>query len=478
MVDDYESNDAVGLAALVAAGETTPAELLDEAVARMERWNPALNAVVLTRIEEARAEIAARPAAAGGGALRGVPFLLKDLHAHAAGSVLTDGWQAQRDRRSDRDSTIVARYRDAGLVIFGRTTSPEFGLLPHTVSDLWGQTRNPWDPDRSPGGSSGGAAAAVAAGIVPVAHASDGGGSIRIPASCCGLFGLKPTRGRTPSGPHRGEGWAGMSVQHVVSRTVRDSAAFLDVTAGPDQGAPYWAPPPAQPFAAEVGAPPGRIRVGLITERWDGGPLDPVCREAVEDAARLCESLGHHVEPASLDGVDTSAAAAGQWTIVPVNVANAVQEAGRALGRELGPDDMGAMTALQMQLAARVSGVDYLRAVHAIHAAGRQLAARFEQWDVLLLPTMATRPLPVDRFWPVDLARPGLVDDLVACAAFTALFNATGNPAMSVPLHRTPEGLPIGVQFVGRLADEATLFRLAAQLEAARPWADRRPRPP
>src|SRR4051812_41055949 len=293
---DYEGYDALGLADLVRRGETTPTELLDAALARLDARNPALNAVVTPLVEAARRDIAA---GLPDGPFTGVPFLVKELVASVAGAATTAASRLYRNQVATADSEIVARFRRAGLVIAGKTNSPEFGLSPTTESRLYGITRNPWRLDLAPGGSSGGAAAAVAAGIVPVAHATDGGGSIRIPASCCALFGLKPTRARVTAGPEGGEGLSGLANQHVVSRSVRDSAAMLDAIAGPMPGDPYAAAPPPRPFIDEVGRPPGRLRIAFSATAPNGVPVDAECRAAAEDAARLCEQLGHHVEEAS-----------------------------------------------------------------------------------------------------------------------------------------------------------------------------------
>jgi amidase len=359
-------------------------------------------------------------------------------------------------------------------VLFGRTASPEFGLTSTTESTLYGATRNPWQQGHTAGGSSGGAAAAVAAGIVPAANASDGGGSIRIPASCCGLFGLKPTRARVPAGPRRGEGWSGMSTAHAVTRSVRDSAALLDAVAGPAIGDPYWAPPPARPFLAEVGADPGRLRIAVQTRAFNGAPVDPECAAAARDAADLCRGLGHEVEEADL-AIDRELLARSAGTIISANLRAALLERADELGREVTTDDVEPLTWLMAEGAKSLGAADYASALHGIHRLGREVSAFLERFDLVLTPTMATPPLPLGR---LALTRPdfaGLVDDLARTIGFTQLFNASGHPAMSVPLSESAAGLPIGVQFAARFGDEATLFRLAAQLEAARPWFDRRP---
>jgi amidase/6-aminohexanoate-cyclic-dimer hydrolase len=470
-VNDYESYDALGLAELIRKGEAKPSEVLEAAIARFEERNPKLNAVVIPMIDEARE-------AAGGnlpdGPFRGVPFLLKDLHLLSSGSRTSYGCRLYEDFVADHDSEIVTRYREAGLVTFGKTASPEFGFTTTTESTLFGQTRNPWNTDHTAGGSSGGAAAAVAGGIVPLANASDGGGSIRIPASCCGLFGMKPTRARTPSGPDAGEGWSGMSAVHAVSRSVRDSAALLDATGGPDLGAPYWAPPPERPYLEEVGRPAGRLRIGFQSRAFIDVETHPDCVAAVEEASRLCAELGHEVEEASLSiDVETFRQATG--AIIAANLRVNVEDRAATLGRDFGADDLEPVTYATVVRAAEIGAAEYARAIRVIHGVGRQVAGFLERYDVLLTPTMATPPLPLGV---LSLSNPDLgefLGSLLKTIAFTQLFNASGNPAMSVPLAWNAAGLPIGVQFAGRFGDEATLFRLAAQLEQARPWFDRLP---
>ena len=471
-MQDYEEYDALGLAALVREGEVTPRALLDAALERCEKRNPVVNAVVIPMLERARAALAAGLPA---GPFRGVPFLLKDLHLSVPGVRTTYGARLFADHVPAVESELAARYRRAGLVSFGKTHSPELGLTTTSESRLFGQTRNPWHLERTAGGSSGGAAAAVAAGIVPAAHATDGGGSIRVPASCCGLFGLKPTRGRTPMGPEVGEGWSGMSAQHVVSRSVRDSAALLDVTQGADAGAPYAAQPPGRPFVAEIGAEPGRLRIALQTTTWNAAPTHPTCVEAARDAAKLCESLGHHVEEARFEvALEPFREATG--TIIGASVRAMLEDRARALGRELAPEDVEPGTWLVASGGAARGAPAYVRALKTIHALGRQLARFLERFDVLLTPTLATPPVALGV---LSLSNPNPAESLgtlFQTVGFTQLANATGNPAMSVPLFWDAEGLPIGSHFVGRMDDEATLFRLAAQLEEARPWFERRPR--
>src|SRR5262249_36067022 len=355
--------------------------------------------------------------------------------------------------------------------------TPEMGISPSTEPRLFGPTKNPWKPTHSAGGSSGGAAAAVAVGIVPMAHATDGGGSIRIPASACGLFGLKPTRARNPAGPDAGEGWSGASIGHAVTWTVRDSAALLDATSGPDVGDPYWAPPPARPFLQEVGRDPGPLRIAVTTMPWIQGPVDAECAEAARAAAELCESLGHHIEEARPQ-IDEAAWQRSTAVIVTASLTFVLATRAAALGRELGPNDVERITWERVQLAKTFSATDYARAIHTVHRTGRVVARFLERYDVLITPTRAQPPYPLG---PLSLSNPESATFNAARNAsigFTSLFNSSGHPAMSVPLAMSHSGLPLGVQFVARFGDEATLLRLASQLEVAQPWKDRRPRIP
>ena len=470
-IPEYDACDAVALAELVRRREVAPAELLEEAIARVERVDPRVNAVVMRWYDRARAEAKGELPE---GLLRGVPFLLKDLVLQLAGTRTTNGCRLFEDATADHDSELVARYRRAGLVIFGKTHSPEFGLTTSSESSLFGQTRNPWDLARSPGGSSGGSAAAVAAGMVPLAHASDGGGSIRIPASCCGLFGLKPTRARTPLGPDAGEGWSGMSTLHAVTRSVRDSAVLLDATHGPDLGAPYQAPPPERPWAEETRREPGRLRVALQTETWNGAATHPDCTAAAQDAARLLASLGHEVVPAALV-VDRDRLREATLTVIAANLRFALEDRAAALGRELAAGDVEPMTWL---MAASANGRDstaYARSIRVLHAVGRQVEAFLRDFDAILTPTLATPPPPLGALSLSNPDLPAYLEVLNQTIGYTQLFNASGHPAASLPLFWNAAGLPIGVQLAARLGDEATLFRVAAQLERARPWAARRP---
>jgi Asp-tRNA(Asn)/Glu-tRNA(Gln) amidotransferase A subunit family amidase len=468
---DYDACDALALAERVRKGDVTPRELLELAIARVEARNPQFNAVVICMFEEARRGV---ENGLPEGPLRGVPFLIKDLHAACAGVRMTNGSRLFEDFIPERDSELVARYRKAGLVLFGKSASPEFGITTSTESVLFGPTRNPWRTTHSAGGSSGGAAAAVAAGIVPAAHASDGGGSIRIPASCCGLFGLKPTRARNPVGPLVGEGWSGMSGAHAITRSVRDSAALLDATQGPDLGAPYWAPPPQRPFLEEVRADPGRLRIALQLDSFNGAPVHADCAEAARDAAALCIALGHEVEEARLE-IDAAAFGSATQVVIAANLWAELTDRASALGRELTADDVEPGTYVLAETARNVDASEYARSIVGLHAVGRQVARFLEPYDVILTPTLATPPLELGRLALTNTDIEQLMRDITATVGFTQVFNAAGNPAMSVPLHWNADGLPIGVQFAARFGDEATLLRLAGQLESARPWFDRRP---
>ncbi len=468
-MDDYEDHDGLGLAALVRARQVSAGELMDAALARIARHNPALGAVVTPLYDAARTSIARGLPA---GPFEGVPFLVKELVASVAGAATTAASRLYAGNMATADSEIVARLRRAGLVILGKTNSPEFGLSPATESLLYGVTRNPWNLALSPGGSSGGSAAAVAAGMVPLAHATDGGGSIRIPASCCGLFGLKPTRGRVTAGPEGGEGLSGLAVQNVVSRSVRDSAALLDAIAGPMPGDPYAAAPPARPFLDEVGSAPGRLRIAFARTAPNGVPLDAPCIAAVDDAARLCEQLGHHVEEAS-PAFDADAVARGFEMVFACNM---LANATRTTGGVLPPQ--GQIEPLTRAVAERglgVSAAQYIANQQSLQRQTRRIAGFFERVDLWLTPTLAQTPRPIGWFGIETTDAQAWLDKLAAYLPFTYLFNVTGQPAVSVPLYWTPQGVPIGVQFAARTGDEALLLRLGAQLEAARPWFDRRP---
>jgi amidase len=475
--DDLAFLDATAQAELVRQRKASPRELVDAAIARIERVNPQLNAVITPLFDKARAQ--ADSAELPAGPFRGVPFLLKDLVCHSAGDPYHAGMRFLRELRwtEKTDTHLAARFRAAGLVFLGKTNTPELGPVPTTEPLAYGPTRNPWDTTRSPGGSSGGSAAAVASGMVPVAHANDGGGSIRIPASECGLVGLKPSRGRTSLGPDAGEAWGGMTIEHVVTRTVRDTAALLDAVSGYVPGDPYMAPPPAKPFREEARTAPGRLRIGLLA-RSPGGQFDvhPECVTAAREAARLLESLGHRVEESHPAALDEAEAARAPVAVVATWTARDLAYWSERTGRQIGPHDVEPMIWGVAEMGRAVSGLQYVQAVEQLHAYTRRMASWWaDGFDLLLTPTLVEPPPLLGSF---D-ATPD--DPLLGFArgamfvAFTLPFNVTGQPAISLPLHWSREGLPIGVQLVAAYGREDVLLRIATQLEEARPWRDKRP---
>ena len=469
--DQFLNYDALALAELVRQKEVKPNELVEATIQRIERVNPQLNAVVTTMYEEARA---AANEALPDAPFAGVPFLLKDLLAAYKGVPMSAGSKYLKDFKPDHDSELVARYKRAGLIVVGKTNTPEFGILPTTENALFGATRNPWDTTRTTGGSSGGSAAAVAAGIVPVAHANDGGGSIRIPASCCGIFGLKPTRARNPLGPDFGDMFSGLVAEHVVSRSVRDSAAMLDATSGMAPGDPYVAPAPARPFLQEVGAEPGKLRIAFTAKAPLGTPVHPDCVAAVEDAAKLCAELGHEVVEAvpTLNGEMVVKSFMALWSAGNLWT---VKSMSYAVGRMPEAGELEPGTAALCEMGKKVTADEYLLAVQFLQIVGRQIAQFMSQYDLWLTPTLGSPPLPLGSFASTPEDAMAGMRVATAFVPFTPIINATGQPAMSVPLYWNNEGLHVGTHFVARFGDEATLFRLAAQLEAARPWANRRP---
>jgi len=468
-IQGYADLDATDIARLVGRGELSALEVLEKAVERAERVNPRLNALVYPWYDHAKERIRE---GLPDGPLRGVPFLLKDLYQDYEGQKQSNGCRALAGTVAGQDGEMVSRYKAAGLSIFGRTASPEFGLSTTTESALHGQTRNPWNPELTSGGSSGGASSMVAAGVLPMANASDGGGSIRVPASCTGLFGLKPTRGRNPMGPLVGEGWSGLATVHAISRSVRDSALLLDCTAGPDVGAPYWAEPPERPFLEEVGRDVAGMKAAVLREAWFGVETHPDCLEAVDRAAGLCRGLGLEVEEASLPIPRELLDADMQ--IIYANARETVELVEQVLGRPATEEDVEKNN-LAMARRDRSSGADYVRALNGIHALGRLVARFFLDFDLLITPTMPVPPMPLGLLSPSREDAEAQWRDVMRTIAFTSVFNASGNPAASVPLHWNRDGLPIGVQFVAPYGDEASLFRIASALEEAAPWARRRP---
>jgi amidase len=481
MSDELAWLDAVAQAERVRRREATPLELVDAAIARIEKLDPRLNAVILPAFERAREEarrlardpdLASRP-------LPGVPFLMKDLGGQEAGAPHHMGMKCLKRAGwvEAADSHLAGRVRAAGLVSLGRTNTPELALLPTSEPEAYGPTRNPWDLEASAGGSSGGAAAAVAAGLVPIAHASDGGGSIRIPASHCGLVGLKPTRGRSSFGPALGERWSGFSCELVVTRTVRDTAVALDVIGGAMPGDPYVAPPPARRYASEVGADPGRLRVGLLAgPPREGVRVDPECAEAARRAARALEGLGHQVEEAHPEAYEDVGCARAYVTVVACNVARALDAVGEKLGRALEADDVEATTWALAGIGRATPVTQYLATLEWVHRFGRRMAAWWESgFDLLLTPTVAEPPPRLGEFAsPPDVPLRGFLR-AAPFGAFTFPINLTGQPAISLPLHWTPAGLPVGAMGVAASGREDLLLRVAAQLEQVLPWRDRRP---
>jgi amidase len=469
---EYVSFDGLGLAELVRRREVKPEELVQAALSAIEAVNPTLNAVIALLEAETQATLSR---ALPEGPFTGVPFLLKDLVLHLAGVPTDLGSRLFQGLVAPHDSSLMARYRRAGLIPLGRTNAPELGFNATTEPVLHGPTRNPWNPEYSPGGSSGGSAAAVSAGLVPVAYANDGAGSIRMPASLCGLFGLKPTRGRTPSGPDVGEGLNGLGVEHVLSRSVRDSAAMLDATQGPDVGDPYTIVPPERPYLEEVGREPGRLRIAFTRESGAGAPVSPECIAAVEDAARLCRELGHEVVEAKPE-VRSEAVEAALVTIWTSATAAWVDGLSPLVGRTPGPEVLEASVWATVLLGREMKALDLQKALAIMNQVSRDMGRFFLSYDALLTPTLPFAPY---RLGVLNANAPTTAQEWAqrafAYCAFTAPFNVTGQPAMNVPLYWSAERLPVGVQFVGRFGDEATLFRLAGQLERARPWAGRTP---
>ncbi|MGV8984983.1 MAG: amidase [Cypionkella sp.] len=470
---DFLAQDATALAAQVACGEVTPTELLEAALAKVVALNPALNAVVLIQEETARRNIAA---GLPSGPFRGVPFLLKDLGCEAVDFPSHNGSRLFANTQYTGYSAIYDRMRATGVVTFGRTTSPEGGIGAATESAVYGgPTRNPWNLERTSGGSSGGSGAAVAAGIVPFAHGSDGGGSVRIPAASCGLFGFKPTRARLPDGPYSGEGWAGMAIDGFLTRSVRDTARMLDACSGPDLGAPYVAPPLLKSHADAISRPPRRLRVAICDTTFTGQPIDPEVADAVRDAGRLLESLGHHVTP-SLPKADVPMMMRAWTDIVAVGTALSIRSGLK--GRALTDDLVEGVSRGALAYAETLSPLRYLEAVGEIHAFGREMAAAFSGYDILLSATLAEPAAKVGRFSHATTDylnyRVG-PEGIFAYSPFCAIFNASGQPAASIPLGQSKGGLPIGIHLAAPYGSDEELIALCAELELAQPWAARRP---
>jgi amidase len=489
---EFHKYDGLGLGELVRTRQISPVELIEEAINRIEAHNPKINAVIYKMYDQARM------AAKGDlpdSPFKGVPFLQKDMHATVEGVPTSCGTRLLKDIPQPHDSEIVHRYRAAGIIILGKTNVPEFSLVPYTEPEVFGPTNNPWDRTRTAGGSSGGSAAAVAARLVPLAGGADGGGSIRIPASCCGVFGLKPTRGRTPTGPDVGDIWRGFAQEHVLTRSVRDSAAMLDAIAGPETDAPYWAPPQQRPYFQEVTREPGRLRIAFTSHPFLGHEVHEDCRKGLEATMHLLEQLGHEVIEAAPQ-IDREAFAVAFLTMVAAEARDEIDWAASQAGRKTSFADFEAGTSALALLGQAMSAGDYAKALNYLMASARGVNRFFEGYDVLLTPTLAQPPVLTGSLQPSGAERflvrligrlnaawllsalgtiKPVANKTFSFMPYTPVFNVTGQPAMSVPLCWNEAGLPIGMHFVGRFGDEATLFRLAGQLERAQPWIDRVP---
>ncbi len=477
-------NDAIGLGKMVRDGEIKPSELVEMTIERIEYINPKLNAVIHKMYDGARkkAELMDKEIASGKkpeSKLYGVPFLLKDLLAEYEGAPYNEGSAALKGYIAKSDTDLVTRHKAAGLIVVGKTNTPEFGLVPTTEPILHGSTKNPWNPELSSGGSSGGSAVAVATGIVPMAHGNDGGGSIRIPSSCCGVFGLKPTRARNPIGPSFGDLSSGIVVEHALTRTVRDSAALLDVTSGPGIGDPYYAPPKKRPFLEEVGQDVGKLNIGFLTSippGWNfGTKIDPECEKAVRDAAQLCENLGHNLEEINPDALSYPDLFMTFGTVWACGCGQILHYWEKILGKDITEDHVEPITWLVNNNARNRTGADYLIAIEECQLFSRKIANWYHKggYDILLTPTFTIPPPKLGSFSAKKVSR--AIQLMNNMTTFTYVYNITGQPAMSVPLYWTADNIPIGVEFASPFGDEATLFRLAAQLEQERPWIDKKP---
>lgn len=490
MADFAPSDDATALAERVRRGDVHPSELVEASIAAIEKVNPQLNAVVHRMYEKARA---AAKGTLPDGPFRGVPFVVKDLDGWLAGEPYTQSCRMSKDFVPTEDAEMMTRIKRTGVVILGKTNTPELGLLGITEPELRGPTRNPWNTDHTPGGSSGGTASIVASRAVPMGHGGDGGGSIRIPSSACGLFGLKPTRGRNPLGPKVGEGWGGYVQSGVITRSVRDCATMLDATQGPDVGAPYASPPRERPYAEEIERAPRKLRIAFSTGSQLGKSTHADVQAAVKDAAALCASLGHEVSEVRLP-IEREALVAAYFTQVSVGAAAGIERTAQWVGRAPTPADFEPTTWLLGQIGRKIPAIELQHSRDACQAAGRALGRFFQSYDLFLDGTLAYPPMKIGELAlkPVERAAlaalrvvspKAVLDTILATLGANALektpntqvANQTGLPAMSVPLYWNAAGLPIGVQFMAPFGDEATLFQLAAQLETARPWAGRMP---
>jgi amidase len=472
---DYQSMDAWDMSQAIRSGQLSAEDLLAATLARYNQVNPSVNAVNMLHEAYARTLLAQRRAAGthNQGALAGVPLLIKDLNTSLQGTITSNGCRLFKDAPpAARTSTLIARYEQAGALPFGKTACPEFGLTTTTESLAWGQTRNPWNLAMSAGGSSGGAAAAVAAGIVPVAHATDGGGSIRIPASYCGLVGLKPSRYRTPSGPLHFEGWFGASVANVVSRTVRDTALFLDAGQGHETGSAYWCPPLVRPYVEELQREPGKLRVAVVRQSLTGAPLEPAISATLEQTIKQLLALGHELDELTLN-VDPRQLFGAHGMVIGTALRTLIHDREQALGRAATAQDLEKITMVNLERSKGTTGEDLYRARQSFESIGATMEQHFERYDVILSPvTGSLTPklglLSLDQPWE------SYAHQAMGSAGFTVLANVSGQPAISLPLGQSDDGLPVGMMFTARLGGEDVLLRLASQLEQAHPWAVRR----
>ena len=463
---EYFSYDALGLAELVRTKQISSSELLEVAIALTEKLDPRLNAVPIKHFELARENLKNK---VDTGIFNGVPFLLKDLNNYLKGTVTSGGSRVLENITADHTSELVKRTIDSGLNIFGKTNSPELGLTVTTEPVLYGPTRNPWNLDRSSGGSSGGASSAVAAGIIPMAQASDGGGSIRIPASCCGLFGLKPTRARTPLGPASLEGWGGQSIFHCVSVSVRDSAALLDATSGHEKGAPYRSAHQEKNFLEQINIEPGNLKIGYLED--SSIAIDEEVKEVMNSTIDLCQKLGHSVERTKIN-FSSEEISLAIVTIISSNVAYAVNSQSNQTGREVSNEYFENVTLQMAENGNNFSASDYVNAIKINHRLGQELEKMFDQYDVLLSPVLASPPVNIGTIDMNTNDMKTYVERLTKYSPFTGIFNQSGQPSMSVPLFRTKDNLPIGSMFSASFGNENLLFSLAGQLEEAQPWAE------
>ncbi|WP_089729932.1 amidase [Candidatus Thiosymbion oneisti] len=472
-LSEFADYDGLGLAQLVKSRKVTPQELKDASLEAIEKLNPKLNSVVAVLADQARKEI---EAGLPEGPFQGVPFVIKEMIAHAAGVTMQMGSRLTEGLILPHDTELMTRFRKAGLVTVATTTTPEFGFNANTEPVLHGSTRNPWNTERSPGGSSGGSAASVAAGIAPIGHANDGGGSIRVPAACCGLVGLKPTRGRIPTGPDYGELLSGIAIEFAVTRSVRDAAALLDAVAGPDPGCYGWAEPPKTPFLSQASNPPEKLRIAWMEKPLSGVPVDPECAAALRETVKLCEELGHEMVEVAPQ-IDVEAHALANLRVWGANLANLMDSVAEVMGRTPSEKNLETASWATYQYGKNLSAPELLRALDIYTGVSRAVGAFFQDVDALLSPTAAQPAWPLGE---LNQNAPGItaerwIEQLFTPCPFTNLFNTTGLPAISLPLAWTKGGLPIGLQFAGRFTGEGTLLTLAAQLEEARPWKDKRP---